>query len=168
MNSSYHYDDIHQTHINRISGGGLPRHGFKSGTWGKLVPGLVYYATCFGKCCTKLPVLVLLGVFAFEGADAVAQCLANYRLRAKSGWLPDLEIKFYGNTALPIYLCIICNCFHMMKVKLSLGTETILLTKTKTFYQFFFTEKVCLPLLQHLSPGLCVTSGECSSMPGKP
>lgn len=81
----------------------------------------------------------------FEGADAVAQRLANYRLRAKSGWLPDLEIKFYRNTALTIYLCIICNCFHMMKVKLSLGTETILLTKTKTFYQFFLQKKFAYP-----------------------
>ena len=35
------------------------------------------------------------------------------------GQLPVLKIKFYCNTAIPIYLCIVCGCFCAMLAELS-------------------------------------------------
>lgn len=59
-------------------------------------------------------------------------------------WLARFVIKFLWNTAMLIYLHIVCCCFGAMMTELS---KCVWTTKPKVFTLWTFTERVCLYVL---------------------
>ena len=75
------------------------------------------------------------------GTLNITQGLANYSPPANLAHLPFLSIKFYWNTDMPIYLCIICGCFWTTMTKLNSCDQDHMAQKRKIFTVWLFTEK---------------------------